>query len=135
MPAGHAKHATFRRRHRLAHARQFQSVFGARVRKVRGPIAVFAIPNSLDHPRLGLSIGRRCGTAAVRNLIKRRIREAFRLSQHQLPRLENPDDSASAFDYVVTAQRHDPMSLQQYTNVLTACARELSREWARRVAP
>ena len=58
----------------------------ARARKRRGVLVVAALPNTLEHPRLGLSVGVRVGPATVRNRCKRLIREAFRLEQHALPR-------------------------------------------------
>ncbi|MFG0307079.1 MAG: ribonuclease P protein component [Phycisphaerales bacterium JB040] len=91
----------FRRRDRLTHAREFQSVFDARLRKSRGPITVFARPNGLGHDRLGLSIGRRVGNAAVRARAKRLIREAFRLSGP-----ERGESSAGGVDYVVSSRPH-----------------------------
>jgi ribonuclease P protein component len=115
----------FRRRHRLAHARQFQSVFGARVRRGRGPVTVFALPNGLEHARLGLSIGRRCGPAVVRNALKRRLREAFRLSQQELP---------AGLDFVVTCMPHEPRKPEEYRVILVACCQWLGKEWARRAA-
>lgn len=129
MPAPVAQSLTFRRRHRLAHARQFQAIYAAKARKARGPITVFAVPNNLPHPRLGLSIGRRCGPAVTRNLIKRRLREAFRLRQHDLPRL---DDNAGAYDYAITAIAHDPLTVDEYSSALAACAADLHREWTKR---
>jgi ribonuclease P protein component len=130
MPAA-PKLNTFRRRHRLAHAREFQAVYGARVRKTRGPITVFAVPNQRPEPRLGLSIGARCGSAVVRNAIKRRLREAFRLSRHELPLASH--SPPTAYDYAVTAVKHDVLPTEQYFALLTLCAQQLHREWAKRL--
>lgn len=129
MPAA-SKSLTFRRRHRLSHALQFQAVYGARVRKARGPITVFALPNDRPEPRLGLSIGVRCGGAVIRNAIKRRLREAFRLSQHSLPRAAATPPTA--YDYAVTAVKHDLLSVDEYAALLMFCADQLHREWTKR---
>lgn len=53
---------------------------------------MWAVANELPHPRLGLMVGRQHGNAPARNLLKRRLREAFRLSQHELP---------SGYDFLV----------------------------------
>ncbi|MDX2116085.1 MAG: ribonuclease P protein component [Planctomycetota bacterium] len=124
----------FRARQRLTHAMQFQRVFGARVRRTRGPVAVFAFPNELAHARLGLSIGKRCGPAATRNTLKRRLREAFRLVQHDLPRLECDAPSGGSYDFVVTTVAHEPLSPASYADMVLRCAAELHRDWQKRLA-
>lgn len=107
-------------RHRLRHERQFDAVYAAKVRESRGPLTVFALPNELGHPRLGLSVGRRVGGAPKRNRVKRLLREAFRLMQHDLPR---------GYDLVVNVRPHEVALLADYQRMLSAAAVALHRKW------
>jgi ribonuclease P protein component len=107
-------------KHRLQHVLQFEAVYAAKVRESRGPLTVFAIPNDLGHPRLGLSVGRRVGTAPKRNRIKRFLREAFRLMQHDLPR---------GYDIVVNVRPHETALLADYQRMMSALLTALHRKW------
>lgn len=115
----------FRQRHRLSHAREFAAAFEAKVRKTRGPITIFTLPNELGHCRLGLSVGSRVGNAVQRNRIKRLLREAFRLEQHELA-------SVGGFDLVVTVRPHRCLPLAQYRKMMVELVREADAEWSRR---
>jgi ribonuclease P protein component len=121
---------TFPSKLRLTHATQFDAVYAARAKKVRGPLALFALPNSLPHPRLGLSVARAVGNAPRRNRIKRLLREAFRHLQHDLPRRDS-----GAYDYVVAVRAHPPQALEQYTETFAQLAAALHRDWDRRESP
>ena len=110
----------YARKHRLQHALQFDAVYAAKTRETRGPLTVFALPNGLGHPRLGLSVGRRVGTAPKRNRIKRLLRESFRLMQHDLPR---------GYDLVLVVRPHDTLILAEYQKLLTHLALKAHRAW------
>jgi len=47
---------------------------------------IIARPNGGDITRLGITAGKRVGNSAKRNLVKRLIREFFRLHKHEMPR-------------------------------------------------
>jgi ribonuclease P protein component len=117
----------FRRNQRLSRARDFQQVYDARVSRRAGPLVIYAKPNQTPCHRLGLSVGRRVGTAVTRNLIKRRLREAFRTLQLTLPR---PADRA--YDLVINVRPHDPLHLADYQTHLQDAARALHETWSRR---
>jgi ribonuclease P protein component len=114
---------TYPRSRRLSGKLSFAATFNANVRESRGPLTVFAKPNNLPHPRLGLSVSRSVGTAVRRNCIKRRLREAFRLLQCDLPR---------GYDLVVVVRRHEPFRLPEYQKLLSALFVKLHAAWARR---
>src|SRR5215218_5439041 len=81
--------------------REFEAVYAGKTREGRGPVTVYALPNDLGHARMGLSVSRKVGTAVRRNRIRRRLREAFRLMQHDFPR---------GYDLVAVVRPHEPSS-------------------------
>jgi ribonuclease P protein component len=80
----------FSRDKRLLTARQFTAVFDSPTSKVPGKhILLLARENGLDHPRLGLVIGKKNVKLAVeRNRLKRLLRESFRHHQQKLAGLD-----------------------------------------------
>lgn len=114
---------TFRKRHRLSGRRRYQCVFVGGCRKNAGPISVFGAPNDLGYMRLGLSVNRRVGNAVKRNRMKRLIREAFRLQQHDWPR---------GYDLVVVVKVHDALTLAEYQKLLFRAVRGIHNEWVKR---
>jgi ribonuclease P protein component len=102
---------------------EFSAVYDARVRESRGPIMVYALPNALGYPRLGMSVNRKVGTAVRRNRIRRLIRESFRLLQHDLPQ---------GYDLVVVVRPHEPLILAEYQKLLSALVVKLHRTWQNR---
>jgi ribonuclease P protein component len=75
----------FPKRLRLLRPSDFERVFAARNSAADAVLLVHGVANELDHARLGLAVSRKVGGAVVRNRWKRALREAFRLSQHELP--------------------------------------------------
>src|SRR5580698_6651158 len=100
---------TFPRTHRLSSPLRFSAVYDARTRETRGPIVVYALPNDLGHPRLGLSVSRKVGVAPRRNRIKRLLREGFRAIQFDLP---------AGYDLVIVVRPHVPLALDEYQRIL-----------------
>ena len=90
------KRFTFSKKQRLLSNSQFRSVLACRISARDSILTVFAARNDLEFARLGISVGRSCGNAVVRNRLKRLLREAFRQSQDRIP---------DGLDYVVMISR------------------------------
>src|SRR5262245_15651671 len=121
-----APRLTFPRTMRLNRGRHFMAVYESRARVNTGPLLVHALPNDLPYSRLGLAISRRIGKAVTRNAIKRRLREAFRLMQHDWPR---------GYDVVISVRAHEPMKLASYQQALAQAMRSLHNIWLSKSTP
>ena len=92
MPTERSRHASprhgFGKQLRLLRSAEFDATFATKCSAADGVLIVYASPNEIGHPRLGLVVSRKVGNAVRRNRWKRLIREAFRLAQHDLPAVD-----------------------------------------------
>ncbi len=136
---------------RLSRGRDFLAARNGGVRVHVGPLQISARPKDLGFARLGLSISRRVGNAVVRNTLKRRLREAFRLMQHEWAEFAAamPSDDAGpmsgargatpqaaglqGYDVIVGAKAHEPLTLAEYRRILSKALRELHQSWQKKL--
>jgi ribonuclease P protein component len=103
---------------RITRHLEFQRVMDNGLRATDQRMTLWALPNGLTYPRLGLVVGRKHGNSPQRNRIKRLFREAFRLSQHELP---------AGFDLVCTPRIGVTLDLAGCTESLLRLATPLAR--------
>ncbi len=126
MPANQATHRKKNRLpkwRRLRRQRDFAALFDGRCAAANHRMVVYAGPNGLDRSRMAVSVSRRLGEAVVRNRIKRRIREAFRLEQHEAP---------AGYDYLLIAKPGGPHTLAEYRSAVRDLCRRAAKSAARR---
>ncbi|MCH7720019.1 MAG: ribonuclease P protein component [Planctomycetes bacterium] len=100
---------TFPRTLRLRRRADYARVFGRKCSAGDGRLVVYVDANGLEITRLGLSISRRVGKAHIRNRMKRLVREAFRLTRHELP---------AGLDLLCVIKPHSNPSLEEYRRSL-----------------
>lgn len=111
--------ASFRPDHRIRKQVDFERVYQARAYAADDVLVINGNVNGLTHPRLGLSVSKRVGTAVVRNRWKRLIREAFRLAREELP---------VGIDLVVRPQTDAAADFADICRSLPALARRIARK-------
>ncbi len=107
----------FPKRLRLLRASEFERVFAAQNSVGNPHFVLYGAANDVGFARLGITVSRRVGNAVARNRWKRLLREAFRLSQHELPCL----------DLVCVVRAPEPPKLTQLTARISEVASRLAR--------
>ena len=79
------KRFSFPKKKRLISNRQFKAILARKLCVSDELLILYMAENDCGYPRLGVSVGKSCGNAVVRNRLKRLLREAFRQSQRQIP--------------------------------------------------
>ena len=103
---------------RLRSSQDFERIYSQRVRWGDDHLLIFAGRNELENTRIGLSVSKKHGNAVQRNRLKRLIREAFRLSQHDRP---------VGLDLILIPRQNSGGTLQEYRWSLTRGADKLAR--------
>jgi len=104
---------------RLHTPAEYDRVFAARRRAGDDRLLLFGFANDLGRTRLGLSVSKRLGNSVMRHRLKRLLREAFRLAQHDLP---------LGLDLVAIPRAGVIASVADYERSLLRMARQLERK-------
>ena len=96
------KRFSFPKKKRIITNEQFKAVLDRNLRVRNGLLTLYVAENNCGYPRLGISIGKSCGNAVVRNRLKRLLRDIFRNAQGQIP---------ASFDYVIAIPPQWPRKL------------------------
>lgn len=83
---------SFPKKKRLISNKQFKAVLAHKLCVSDELLKLYMAENDCGYARLGVSISKSCGSAIVRNRVKRLLREAFRQNQDQIP---------AGFDYLL----------------------------------
>lgn len=75
----------FNKRDRILKSHEFVVVMRRGSLRQTQNFKIRILPNKIGWARLGLVVGKRVGNACVRNSVKRRLREFFRLNRHVFP--------------------------------------------------
>ena len=109
--------------HHIRKGADFERVHRCNTYAADGVLVVRGCENQLPYTRLGLSVSRRVGPAVVRNRWKRLIREAFRLSRHELP---------VGLDLVVRPRKGAKPSCSEVAKALPMLAKQVADRLSRR---
>ncbi|MEW4488831.1 ribonuclease P protein component [Thalassoglobus sp. JC818] len=109
---------TFSREQRLRSGRDFERVYARKLRAGNEHLLIFADRSPTGVTRIGLSVSRKNGNSVVRHRIRRLLKEAFRLSQSDLP---------DGIDLILIPRPGSNSTVQDYQRALVSLSSKLAR--------
>ncbi|SFI79935.1 ribonuclease P protein component [Planctomicrobium piriforme] len=120
-PLAETPRLTFPPHFRIRSSLDFERIYAQKARFSDPVMLIFAAPNDLPHPRIGLSVSRRHGNSVKRHRLRRLLREAFRLEQHHLP---------VGIDFILIPGRETATATQaDYRRSLVKLAQRAAERW------
>ena len=98
----------------------FAAVYERGLRIGDACMSLIALANEDSRTRLGLAVSKRCGNSVRRNRLKRRLREAFRLSRAELP---------AGLDLVIQPRANTPIQLVALRQSLISLTKRAAKKW------
>jgi len=108
----------FPRSRRLQRPQDFQRVYDAGQRAGDEHVLMFAVPSPCGSTRIELSVSRKHGNSVVRHRLKRLLREAYRLSQPDVP---------EGLDLVLIPRLGSRAGVEQYRRSIVDLSQRLDR--------
>ena len=113
---------SFPKKQHLRTPADFQRVYDIKQRAGDKHLLIFGAMNDLNLTRIGLSVSKKNGNAVRRNRIKRLLREAFRLTSHQLP---------ETCDFILIPRPGSGSTLTDYQSSLKSLTQKIHRRMHR----
>lgn len=110
---------TFRKSQQIRSSLEYADIFEQKVRASNPCLLIYGRKSPTSWSRIGLSVSRKHGNSIRRHRLRRLLREAFRLSQHQLPQ---------GYDWILIPKVSNQHTVPQFQSALVEITSRIAKK-------